>query len=76
MIESKFSYSKSNNTYRFPGAELSERLGVREQVDLHRQNIDRLSASIKLNTMSYDTDSKISLKEIGPISFAEFSSQK
>jgi hypothetical protein len=63
MIENKFCYSKINNTYRFPGIELSERIGICERIDLHKQNInDDYSATIKVNTMSYDTQSKISFK--------------
>jgi hypothetical protein len=76
MIENKFSHSKSNSTYRFPGAESSQRLGVREQMDLYHQNNDSILASFKMNTMSYDTESKVSGKEGQPMSFAEFSSQK
>lgn len=76
MIESKFSYSKCNSTYRFPGAESSQRLGIREQVNLYQQNAESLSASFKMNTLSYDADSKVSGKEVAPLSFEEFSSQK
>lgn len=76
MIENKFSHSKSNSTYRFPGAESSQRLGVREQIDLYQLSEDHVSSTFKMNTMSYDAESKVSSKEVLPLSFAEFSSQK